>query len=949
MSFTVGSLVNARGREWVVLPDSRDELLILRPLGGTEDEVTGILTALEEVRPASFPLPDPSQVGDFRSGRLLRDALKLSVRWCAGPFRCFGRIAVEPRPYQLVPLLMALKLDPVRLLIADDVGIGKTIEACLIARELIDRGECARLAVLCPPHLAEQWQRELDAKFHIETALVVAGSVTKLERSLRPGESLFQRHPKVVISIDYIKSDRRRDEFVRNAPELVIVDEAHTCSYDDAYNRGRHQRHELVKALAADAKRHMILVTATPHSGKEAAFRSLLALLDPAFRDLPEDLTGPVNERRRREVAARFIQRRRADIKQYMSETTDFPAREDAEASYRLSSEYRKLLTRVLAYAREVIQDERGGKRRQRVRWWSALALLRALASSPAAAAATLRNRNTSADAESPEEADAIGRRQVLDLEDSDALEAMDVVPGSDPGDEEPAEPAQAVAERPASADPQRRRLLEMAREADALRGKPDLKVALAAEQVRALIRDGYHPVVFCRFIPTAEYVAEELRERLGKGVTIAEVTGNLPPEERERRVAELAQGAPRVLVCTDCLSEGINLQEHFSAVVHYDLSWNPTRHEQREGRVDRYGQPCPKVRALTLYGTDNAIDGLVLEVLLRKHKIIRSSLGISVPVPVDTNAVVEAIFEGLLLRSKGGVDQTTFEFVRKDRDALHAAWDDVTAKEKRSRTVFAQEGIKVEEVSRELTDVRAAVGSGVDVERFACEAVNLHQGHAARTNGSVEFDLREAPPVLREVCGGIERFKARFQLPVGAGEVYLCRTHPWIEGLAEFVMNGALEAMADSKARRAGAVRTRDVTRTTTLLLLRLRYHLHERNGTARELLAEEAQVAAFANGGGRIDWLERDEIERLFAAKPHGNVRVEEQSALVEAVVMRYDALRPHLDDIAATRARELLEAHRRVRREAGGGKVTREVRPELPGDVLGIYVFAPMGQAG
>jgi hypothetical protein len=144
MSFAVGSLVRARGREWAVLPESDEQLVVLRPLGGTEDEVTGIYLPLELVEPARFALPDPAQVGDHRSCRLLRDAVRLSSRSCAGPFRSFARIAVEPRPYQLVPLLMALKLDPVRLLIADDVGIGKTVEACLVARELLDRGEIAR-------------------------------------------------------------------------------------------------------------------------------------------------------------------------------------------------------------------------------------------------------------------------------------------------------------------------------------------------------------------------------------------------------------------------------------------------------------------------------------------------------------------------------------------------------------------------------------------------------------------------------------------------------------------------------------------------------------------------------------------------------------------------------------------------------------------------------------
>src|SRR5215212_2536171 len=146
MTFAVGSLVKARGREWVVLPESEEDLLILRPLGGSDEEVAGIHLRLEKVEPASLKPPSADDLGDYRSGRLLRDAVRLGFRSSAGPFRSFGRIACEPRPYQLVPLIVALKLDPVRILIADDVGIGKTIEAALIARELLDRGEANRLA-----------------------------------------------------------------------------------------------------------------------------------------------------------------------------------------------------------------------------------------------------------------------------------------------------------------------------------------------------------------------------------------------------------------------------------------------------------------------------------------------------------------------------------------------------------------------------------------------------------------------------------------------------------------------------------------------------------------------------------------------------------------------------------------------------------------------------------
>lgn len=380
MTNAIGSLVRTRGRDWIVLPSSRADLLLLRPLGGTDDEIAGVCTALEPVEPASFALPDPTHAGDYRSSRFLRDALRLGFRSSAGPFRSFGRIAVEPRPYQLVPLLMALQLDPVRILVADDVGVGKTVEAALVARELLDRDECQSLCVLCPPHLAEQWQRELVEKFHIDARLVLPSTVHRLERECRADQSLFDVYPFTVVSIDYIKSDRRRSEFIRTCPSLVIVDEAHGCAWEEDARGGRHQRYTLIKELSTNTDRHMILVSATPHSGKEGTFRSLLCILNSDFANLPDELGGPANESHRRRLAAHFVQRRRADIRHFLDKETIFPEREDREEHYKLTPEYKNLFDRVLKYAREIVSDKTGGQHRMRVRWWSALALLRSLA-----------------------------------------------------------------------------------------------------------------------------------------------------------------------------------------------------------------------------------------------------------------------------------------------------------------------------------------------------------------------------------------------------------------------------------------------------------------------------------------------------------------------------------------------------------------------------------------
>jgi len=939
MDFSVGSLVRARDREWVVLPDSEENLLILRPLGGMDDEVTGIYLPLEPVEPATFSLPDPSQIGDFRSCRLLRDAVRLGFRASSGPFRSFAKIGVDPRPYQLVPLLMALKLDPVRLLIADDVGIGKTIEACLAARELLDRGEVTRLAVLCPPHLAEQWQAELREKFHISAELVLPSTTARLERICAVGQSLFDLYPYVVVSMDYIKSDRRRDEFLRTCPELVIVDEAHTCAYSEEQRGSRHQRNRLIKGLAQDPDRHLILVTATPHSGKEEAFRSLLTFLDPEFVGLPEDLAGTKNEPHRRRLAAHFIQRRRADLRHYMKTQTPFPKREDGENTYTLGegSDYKRLFERVLKYARETVADPEGGQFRQRVRWWSALALLRSLASSPAAAAATLRNRASAANTGTPEEADEIGRRTVLDLDIEDVSEGEDLIPGSDSGEEDPA------------AQRNRRLLLQMAREAENLKGKKDTKLLKAIRLVKSFVQDSFRPILFCRFIPTAEYVALALRDALPKDVAVAAVTGTLPPAEREERVLQLAENTKHVLVCTDCLSEGINLQEHFDAVMHYDLSWNPTRHEQREGRVDRFGQPRDKVRVLTYYGLDNQIDGIVLDVLIKKHKKIRSSLGISVPVPGNTNMVVEAIFEGLLLRESAGSRQLTFDFLQETRDDLHSKWDDARDREeKRSRTMFAQETIKVEEVSKELSAVRAAVGSGVDVADFVKQSLQSQGAVITPRKKHLTFDITGVPGALKDAVGISDgsRFQARFELPVDEGVLYLNRTHPVVEALANYVMNTSLDPLVKAVARRCGVIRTRKVERRTTVLLVRFRYHIITiRKEQETPLLAEECLLLGFRGAPDKAQWLKEDEAENLLMIEPDANITPDLAANAITKINEGFDSFRQRIEEVAFERAEELLLAHRRVRTAARLKGIRYRVEPHLPPDVLGIYVYLPV----
>lgn len=941
MTFETGSLVRARGREWVVQPDSTPDFLILRALGGRAEETTALYLPLEgaDVSSATFELPGLDDLGDARSAGMLRDAAMLTTRATTGPFRSLGRIAVEPRPYQIVPLLMALKLEPVRLLIADDVGIGKTIEAALIARELLDRGEITSLSVLCPPHLAEQWQSELVERFHIDAELVLPSTVRRLERGLRTGESVFDRYPYTIVSLDYIKSERHRAAYLRTAPDLVIVDEAHTCADPGQAGRSsQHQRHQLLREVAKQPTRHLLLVTATPHSGNEDAFRSLLTLLNPAFAQLPEDLTGKGNEGARRELAKQFVQRKRGDIRKYLDANTPFPTREDADVPYGLTPEYKKLFDKVLAYARETLEAG-DGSHRQRVRWWSMLALLRALASSPAAAASTLRNRAVVSETATAVEADELGRRTILDQIDDETNEGIDVTPGSQESDDD--------------ANQHRKRLLAYAREADELAGALDNKLATASKLVRELVNDGHAPIVFCRYITTAEYVADALRASL-KGVEVVAVTGTLAPDEREARIAELAQAEKRVLVATDCLSEGTNLQTAFDAVIHYDLSWNPTRHEQREGRVDRYGQVKPKVFVRTMYGTDNQIDGIVLDVLIRKHKTIRSSLGISVPVPTQTDELIEAIFEGLLLRGldrKPAQQAALFddldEYIKPKTTDLNRKWDAAAAREKRSQTMFAQHSLKPEEVMQELEAAQAALGGRDLLERFLTTAVPAHKGVAVRNgNGTLRLDLEHAPTALKEVIQpGLQHLIARLEPPAGRGETLLTRTHPYAEALATYVLDTALDEHLEGVARRAGVMRTNAVTTRTTLLLARFRHHLTTTHGERRwQTLAEETILLAFQGNPRHAAWLDDGASKALLNATPSGNIDPGQARHFHQQFLDGAAALTPHLEATAKSRAQALATAHERVRVAARSKGMQYQATPLLPVDILGAYTYLP-----
>ncbi|NUY34922.1 DEAD/DEAH box helicase [Paraburkholderia sp. JPY303] len=943
VSFQPGSLVSARGREWVVLPQSTDDTLHLRALGANDEDATLIYLPIEPhpVGPATFPWPTVQQASNFAAGQLLRDALRLKLRMGAGPFRSFGNIAVEPRAYQLVPLLMALKQDVVRLLIADDVGIGKTIEAALIVRELLDRGEISRLTVLCPPHLCEQWQRELKDRFHINAVVVRDTTAGRLERGLPANQSVFEAYPFTVVSLDYIKSDRRRDEFQRACPECVIVDEAHTCTHS---GQGRQQRFLLLKALAENPNRHMVLLTATPHSGDEEAFYNLLGLLKPEYRTL---IDAPSDSRKslREELANHFVQRRRPDIEEWHDGEL-FPERLSAEITYQLTGDWGKLFDDVVEYARQIVARAEGqGALRQRMSWWAALALLRCISSSPAAAVNALRTRLRATAqpgqevgiAVALEEADEQGRERVLDGVEDD-LTTQDIEPGAKTEDGE---------------------LLDrLVARAEQLSGKArDPKLKRLIDQLKDLTREGFQPVVFCRYIATAHYVAEHVRATF-PGHQVQAVTGEFPPAEREAAVEAMSDADPRILVATDCLSEGINLQNLFTAVVHYDLSWNPTRHEQREGRVDRFGQKAREVRTIMLYGHDNPVDGAVLQVILRKAESIRKELGVLVPMPDDDGKLTQALVGAVLLRK--GTTTTRMPQLGLDfgapEEAIETAWTSAREKASRNRTLFAQRRLKPEDVLPEWQKTLAVLGGEEDVERFVKRAaVQLGAPLESTTQGGAGHWKLHGASMPLGIRDRLERegmqgsLHIDFRQPTAPRAQFIHRTHPLVSVLADYLLETALDGGRDASEpgaeaiARVGAIFTESVSTRTTVLLIRLRHQLTVSHRNKTRLLLCEETLAVGVPADDEANLLDDAYARELMRAEPSRNMPPLLRDQYIQRALDQLYSWAPKLENLARNRAQLLLEDHRRVR-TAGDARGDYRVTPSLPVDVVGVFVLIP-----
>jgi superfamily II DNA or RNA helicase len=954
-TYQPGKLVSLRGRDWIVLPSIDPDLLVVKPLGGSDDEIAGIYLPLniaaDRPQETVFQPPGKDDLGDISTARLLYDSARLAFRNGAGPFRCLAKLSFRPRSYQMVPLIMALRQEQVRLLVADDVGVGKTIEALLIAKELLERRKIQRFAVICLPHLCEQWQNEIRDKLDIEAVIIRSNTQARLDRQIQGDTSVYDYYPFQVISIDFIKSDNRRDVFIEQCPELVIIDEAHTCTRPSGASASQQQRYHLISRLAKKLNQQMILLTATPHSGKPEEFHSLLGLLKPEFEaiDLPNS-----SQNQRRDLAKHFVQRKRGDVEKWMGEDTPFPDRDAFEADYSLSLGYRNLFEEMLDFAKQLISTDPGRPGQRKVQYWTALALLRGIMSSPAAGVEMLNTRLTN-----------LAKAAADETTWSAETEEENPVRDTEFGFEGDTPPIQLIEQTDWSAT-QRQKLKSFSQQLYTLSGiKDDQKLATAEKLLQQWLSStpSFNPVIFCRYIATANYIGAVLTPILKKKfpkLDIQVITSELPDDLRKQKIEEMGKSKQRVLVATDCLSEGINLQDHFTAVLHYDLPWNPNRLEQREGRVDRFGQVAPEVKACLLYGADNPIDGIVLDVLLRKVREIKRSTGINVPFPEDSQSIIDTITQALLINPDRKIshrrerDQLAFDFggfneAQEAKINVTRKVEEAAKREEASRSIFAQHAIKAQEIEADLKEVDEAIGDPHAVKEFVTTALNnLFGVQVMPDTKGFRIVTSNIPDQLRGILPAGEMVSVSFSSPTPEGYHYMGRNHRFVEQLCQLVMANTVNRV-DKRAARTAVIRTRQVTIKTTVLLFRCRNVIEDRKGH-QQVVAEEMILWGWKGMPQQKEYISHEQSrELLTTARASSDLATPARMSFLDNELKLLQSFTKELDQVAEQQSQKLVEAHERFS-SLMDGKRFQVVHPVLPMDLLGVYILLPEdGQAG
>ncbi len=798
------------------------------------------LALVSEGRPWSFD-------GDGALFRLVSEAQRIRLAHLFDPVLAVHTSVVEPLPHQITAVYEALlPRQPLRFLLADDPGAGKTIMAGLLIKELVARGDLERCLIVCPGSLAEQWQDELYRRFQLPFEILTND---KLEAART--RNWFLETDLVIARLDKLSRDEDVQEKLQ-APDadwdLVVCDEAHKLSATFFGGEIKYTKRYRLAQLLSGLTRHLLLMTATPHNGKEEDFQLFLALLDGdrfegRFRDGVH--TADVSDLMRRMVKERLL---KFDGKPL------FPERIAYTVPYRLSGEEARLYEAVTDYVREEFNraDALANARRAGTVGFALTILQRRLASSPAAIHQSLRRRRERLESR-------LRELEVLQRGQSAAGVAF-TTPELDPDDvadldDAPEQEVEAAEARILDQATAARSIAELQAEIETLKRLEKLALGVRRagrgtkwRELASLFSDifttaglggrlrepkipygaGAIPrhrasprqklVLFTEHRDTLRYLQERITTLLGRQESIVVIHGGVGREDR-LAVQEAFRHDPQVqvLLATDAAGEGINLQRAH-LMVNYDLPWNPNRLEQRFGRIHRIGQT--EVCHLWNLVADETREGDVYRRLLEKLEQARQALGGQV---FDVLGKLE--FEGRPLRELL-LDAIRYGERPEVRARLDTAVDQALDRaalqdllEERQLVHDAMDATRVQRVRAEMERAEARRLQPHYVESFFREAFR-RLGGTARRREARRYQVTHVPAPIRSrdrVIGVGEPVLPRyeriaFEKPLVAPPgrppaAFVCPGHP----LLDAVIDLTLERHRDLLKRGAVLVDERD------------------------------------------------------------------------------------------------------------------------------------------
>lgn len=624
-----GQLVEVRGRRFAVtdvhtstlpvdvLRSPSRKLHHLVSLSSVEDDALGEeLQVIWELEPGAIvyekmELPYPSGFDTPERLTAFLDAVRwgasssADLRSVQSPFRS----GIDIEDYQLDPVIRAIQMPRVNLLIADDVGLGKTIEAGLVAQELILRQRSRRILIVCPSSLQVQWQEQMRDKFGLDFRIVNSDLMRTLRRSRGLHINPWQHFPRLITSIDFLKRDRPLRLMREVLPgegesvyprrfDLLIVDEAHNIAPSGG---GRYavdsQRTAAIRLLVPHFE-HKLFLTATPHNGYLESFTALLELLDSQrfARGITPD---------RNQLQVVMVRRLKRELPPRWDGTPRFAERQLAAIPVDYSREEKR--------ANELLNDYTMRRRKDATDKMELYAtefvlklLKKRLFSCPAAFLSTLQQHQISLENAQRQSRRTGGitsagilRRQLEEMEEDFADDALY---------EESTEDAIVTTTRlfRALTSQERDILTALQTWAEKASRRPDSKAQELLNWIGTQIRPNgkwstQRVIIFTEYRATQKWLHDLLAgEGLAEGERLMTLYGGMNSEDRERIKAAFQAGPDvsdvRILLATDAASEGLDLQNHCSNLIHYEIPWNPNRMEQRNGRIDRHGQKAPQV-----------------------------------------------------------------------------------------------------------------------------------------------------------------------------------------------------------------------------------------------------------------------------------------------------------------------------------------------------------------